>query len=87
MGMHPRTIVCARAEGELAYAIAETVQRHGLTSLEAMSVVQRASSDYMNHRLKHELRYERHGNYDTPADEEGEPPRPTARFKRKLMEG
>lgn len=81
--IHPRTILVRKAENDLRGALLDVREKYGLTSLEELQVVQRMHDEIVGGYIKHAMRYERHGNYDTPADVAGPPPRPTARFRRK----
>ena len=70
--MHPREQLCREAESELRLAIAAVTCKKGgvfskLTLVEEMQVLNTVFSGEVGGILKYALRYERHGNTDTPA--------------------
>ena len=76
MKIHPRTIICRKAEQDLFSTILAIKDRHGLTDAEDLAIVSKVAADHVGFFAKMRLRYERHGNYETPADEDVPAPSP-----------
>lgn len=68
MGLHPRYLIEREAELELRQAVSDVLNKHDLTVLEAIRLLNMVCSDRITSIVKYELRVERHGNADDPAD-------------------
>jgi hypothetical protein len=65
--LHERESIVREASIDLAEALIEWRKQHdGLTDAERMSVLLGELSSSVAGTLKYQIRYERHGNYDTP---------------------
>lgn len=67
--IHEREVLCRKAESELRSAVigvttSETCQK--LTTLELLQVMQTVFNSDLQNVLKYAIRFERHGNTDTP---------------------
>lgn len=64
MMLHPRETVVRNAQADLLGVYGEWLSRHNdLTELEIMNILLKL----MHNPLKYALRYERHGDYETPS--------------------
>lgn len=68
--LHPRTLVCQRAEAQLLESICVIVNRHNLTDAEQLRVVSSALSASIGGMAKFMIREERHGDLDKQGDTE-----------------
>ncbi len=66
MRIHPREEPCRKAEIEMLQALIDIKAKHELTEAEALRVVHAVSSDWIAGVAKHAIRFERHGNDETP---------------------
>jgi hypothetical protein len=67
MRLHPRTLVVQGASADVGLAVADIADRHDLTVVEIVKILNEQSAGW----IKHLLREERHpGDPDTRADEE-----------------
>jgi len=64
MEVHPREKLVQEAEHKISSAILDAVEH--LTQLEQLQVVNKVASEYIASLAKYGIRYERHGNGDTP---------------------
>jgi hypothetical protein len=63
MRRHKRDVVTATAGSEFGMALAAIVAKYELTPIETAGMLQQEVAQ----QLKYALRFERHGDYDTPA--------------------
>lgn len=73
MKLHEREIVVRRADVGLRTAIEDVIDKHDLTAVEALQVVNAALSSWIGSYAKYAIRRERHGNEDTPGGWAAEP--------------
>lgn len=66
--IHPRRQTCTLAKLEIQKAILDAWERHGLTEIEMLGIVNLVASEHVGHFARQQLRLERHGNTDHPAD-------------------
>lgn len=66
MKIHPRRVIVARAATEIAQAVVDVTEKHGLTVAEVLTVLVGEMQEY----TKYVLRIDRHGTTDKKADEE-----------------
>lgn len=67
--LHPKEIVCSRAEDELFQTITtwrRKWRKDGLTSTEELQIIQNVLSSQVGQALKYAIRMERHGTTDKP---------------------
>lgn len=67
---HPRTEIVDQAGLDLRESLQSIRAGYELTKTEYMAMVVSVLSDALSSALKYELRFERHGCYDKPADRE-----------------
>ena len=67
MRLHKRMRIVDKARNEHAEWFVGLLDRYDLTYIEAMQIL----TDRINSCLKYMLRDERHGDFETPADQEG----------------
>lgn len=66
--MHPRHIACEEAKRELGGPWMEIIKKHNLTPIEQVQIL----TQEIQSALKWAIRFERHGEYETPGDIEKE---------------
>lgn len=66
MRIHEREMPTNRAANALTIAMLEELQNHDLTDGEYIRVVANATNSILSGWAKETIRFERHGNYDTP---------------------
>ena len=73
--IHEREALTNKALVELLEWLDQWAKRHQLTHLEKLIALRDTANHYVDTYFKHELRYERHGDTDTPAGwaKDGEP--------------
>lgn len=67
--MHPRAAIVRTAQTDLQKVIGEWLERHDLTTVEELAVLNHTLSGTIGGTLKFAIRQERHGDDDTPGDE------------------
>lgn len=68
MKLHPRYNLVARAKNRISTFTLEQMTEHDITPTEMLGILLELAAD----QQKFLLRYERHGNYDTKANEAGD---------------
>lgn len=66
--IHPRRARCTKAKLEIQQAICDAWERHGITDVEMLGIVNTIAADHIGGFAQGLLREERHGNRDQPAD-------------------
>ena len=64
--IHKRESIVRLAELDITEAVHKITEKHKLTTLEMLCVVNGAMSGVIGSIVKYEIRNERHGNYDKP---------------------
>lgn len=64
--MHPRQKIMHDAQRDLQKQVYEWLQRHDLTTIEELHIINYVLSNTIGGTLKYALREERHGDTDTP---------------------
>ena len=67
MKLHERELATNEAECDLRLFLSELQKKHRLTELEEMMVLRKVASNRVDHYLMFQLRFERHGDFSTPA--------------------
>jgi len=64
--IHERESLVKSAELQLREAIVEMMKSWDLTTFETIQVFNKVMSEEIASVVKYQIRFERHGNYDTP---------------------
>ena len=65
--LHPRDIIQRKARNKVIQVLSDIQKEFDLTEIEMLQLVRELESDHVDNFFKYQLRYERHGNFDTPS--------------------